>query len=300
MEKQKYDQLHKPDETEQLQKITLLIDRNLELEKKYKLLSSRVEYLNNHAKNLKHDLQSPLGGIIGMLEILISEDTDYVDVEVRDLKMIKATAESLLDLVNENFVIRVDLQNEKESSIIDRSITSAMKKIHRLYLPMAKNKGINLMLRNRIETEIELQSNLFLNLLQITGNLIANAVKFTPSGGTVNVDFTLGSEDDISMLYVSVSDTGKSMAADQILAFNEGKPIAKSLGTDGEEGSGIGLQHVKKMVFEVDGRIAVESKKGTGTTFSLSFPLPGVNLHKKGAFHFATKIKSLLLNGSLS
>ncbi len=300
MEKQKYDQLHKPDETEQLQKITLLIDRNLELEKKYKLLSSRVEYLNNHAQNLKHDLQSPLGGIIGMLEILISEDTDYVDVEVRDLKMIKATAESLLDLVNENFVIRVDLQNEKESSIIDRSITSAMKKIHRLYLPMAKNKGINLMLRNRIETEIELQSNLFLNLLKITGNLIANAVKFTPSGGTVNVDFTLGSEDDISMLYVSVSDTGKSMAADQILAFNEGKPIAKSLGTDGEEGSGIGLQHVKKMVFEVDGRIAVESKKGTGTTFSLSFPLPGVNLHKKGAFHFATKIKSLLLNGSLS
>lgn len=300
MEKQKNDQLHKSDKTEQLKNITQVNGRNIELEKKYKLISSRMEYLNNDMQNLKHDLQSPLGGIIAMLDILISDEKDQVDVENRDLKMIKDSAQSLLDLVNENFSIRDELQSEKKSTNIDRSLTSAMKEIHRLYLPMAKNKAINLMLSNRIETEIELQSNLFLNLIQITGNLIANAVKFTPTGGTVKVDFTLGAEDDRSMLHMSVSDTGKSMSADQVSAFNEGKPVARSLGTDREEGSGIGLQHVKQMVFEVNGRIAVKSKKGSGTTFPLSFPLPGVNLHKKGAFHFATKIKSLFLNGSQS
>ncbi|PKD44333.1 sensor histidine kinase [Rhodohalobacter barkolensis] len=300
MEIQKNDQSHKSNETELLQNITQVINHNLELEKKYELLSSRVEYLKNHVQNLKHDLQSPLGGIIGMLDILISDDEDQVDVETRDLIMIKDSAKSLLDLVNDNFVSRDDLESENLSTNIDRRISSAMKEIHRLYLPMAKNKGINLMLRNRIETEIELQSNLFLNLIQITGNLIANAVKFTPSGGTVKVEFTLGAEEGGSILSMSVSDTGKSMSADQVSAFNEGKPVARSLGTDGEEGSGIGLQHVKQMVIEVDGRIAVESKKGSGTTFSLSFPLPGVNLHKRGAFHFVTKIRSVLLNGSQS
>jgi signal transduction histidine kinase len=300
MDKQKKNQSHKSDETEQLQNIAQVINQNLDLEKKYKLLSSRVEYLNNHVQNLKHDLQSPLGGIIGMLDILISDDEDQVDVETRDLMMIKDSTQSLLDLVNENFVNRDDLQSENQNTNIDRRLSSAMKEIHRLYLPMAKNKGINLMLRNRIETEIELQSNLFLNLIQITGNLIANAVKFTPSGGTVKVVFTMGAEDGGSILSMSVLDTGKSMSADQVSAFNEGKPVARSLGTDGEEGSGIGLQHVKQMVLEVDGRIGVESKKGSGTTFSLSFPLPGVNLHKKGAFYFVTKIRSVLLNGSQS
>lgn len=298
MEIQKKEQSHTSNETDQLQNIAKVINQNLELEKKYKLLSSRVEYLKDHVQNLKHDLQSPLGGIIGMLDILISDDKDHVDVETRDLIMIKDSAQSLLDLVNENFVIRDDLQNENQSTNIDRKLSSAMKEIHRLYLPMAKNKGIRLMLRNKIETEIELQSNLFLNLIQITGNLIANAVKFTSSGGTVEVEYTLGAEDDRSILHMSVSDTGKSMSVDQVSAFNEGKPVARSLGTDGEEGSGIGLQHVKQMVLEVNGSIVVESKKGSGTTFSLSFPLPGVNLHKKGAFHFVTKIRSVLLNGS--
>ncbi|WP_372906210.1 sensor histidine kinase [Rhodohalobacter sp.] len=300
MDIQKNDQSNTSDDTEQLQNIAQIINRNLELEKKYKLLSSRVEYLNNHVRNLKHDLQSPLGGIIGMLDILISDDKDRVNVETRDLKMIKDSAQSLLDLVDEEFVIGDDLQSEKQNINIDKRLSSAMKEIHRLYLPMAKNKGINLMLKNKIETEIELQSNLFLNLIQTTGNLIANAVKFTPSGGTVIVEFTLGAEDDRSMLFMSISDTGKSMSAEQVSAFNQGKPVARSLGTDGEEGSGIGLQHVKQMVFEVDGRIDVESEKGSGTTFSLSFPLPGINLHKKGAFHFVTKIKSVILNGSQS
>ncbi len=300
MDIQKNDQLHKSDETEQHRDISDVINQNIELEKKYKLLSSRVEYLNNHVRNLKHDLQSPLGGIIGMLDILISDDKDRVNVETRDLKMIKDSAQSLLDLVDEEFVIGDDLQSEKQNINIDKRLSSAMKEIHRLYLPMAKNKGINLMLKNKIETEIELQSNLFLNLIQTTGNLIANAVKFTPSDGTVNVEFTLRAEDERSMLFMSISDTGKSMSAEQVSAFNQGKPVARSLGTDGEEGSGIGLQHVKQMVFEVDGRIDVESEKGSGTTFSLSFPLPGINLHKKGAFHFVTKIKSVILNGSQS
>lgn len=298
MDKQIKDQVSKTDQEEKLQNIAQLIDENQELEKKYTLLSTKEEFLKNHLQKLKHDLQSPLGGIIGMLDLLISEDKDQVEVQSQDLTMIKESAQALLDLVNDTFVIRGIKQGEKESMNMDRKLSSAMKEIHHLYLPMAKNKGIKLSLSTKIETEIELQLNLFLNLIQITGNLIANAIKFTPENGSVKVVYTLDSEEGISVLKMTVTDTGEGMAPDQVFAFNQAKSIERSTGTNGEPGSGIGLIHVMEMVCEVDGRISVESEKGAGTTFSLVFPLPGINLNQKSTFPFVNKIRSVFLNGS--
>lgn len=298
MNTQKKDQTDKTDQKEHLQNIAQLIDKNQELEKKYTLLSTKEEFLENHLQKLKHDLQSPLGGIIGMLDLMSNEDKDQVEVQTQDLTMIKESAQALLDLVNDTFVIRGIQQGEKESMNMDRKLSSAMKEIHHLYLPMAKNKGIKLSLSAQIETEIELQLNLFLNLIQITGNLIANAIKFTPPKGSVKVDFELDAEEDRSILKVTVTDTGEGMNPDQVSAFNQAKSVERSAGTNGEPGSGIGLLHVMEMVCEVDGHISVKSEKGSGTTFSLTFPLPGIHLNQKSAYPFVKKFRSIFLNGS--
>ncbi len=299
MENQRKDQSDNFDQSEHLQNIAQLINNKQESEKNYKLHSSKEQFLKNHLKNLRHDLKSPLGGIIGMLDLLIDEDKDKVEVRTQDLTMIRETTQALLDLVNDTFVVRDNQKCMIDSTNIDRKLSSAMKEIHRLYIPMAKNKGISLSLSTHIEREIELPPNLFLNLIQITGNLVANAIKFTPQKGSVEVVYGLDeADDDHSELNMTVTDTGKGMTPDQVSAFNQGKPIAKSTGTIGEEGSGIGLQHVRQMVFEVDGCIFMKSKKGSGTTFSLSFPLQNVDLNDEGSFPFITKIRSLFLNGS--
>lgn len=262
------------DQIKQSQKRPCSVDENQEPEKNYLPASSELDLLKKHIKNLKHDLRSPLSGISGMLEMMINEDKDRIEVRTGDLLIIKEAIKSLLDLINGALVNQDTRNNRKEGENIDRNLSSVIMEINRLYLPMALNKNILLSVNNQTKSEIQLQNNFFINLIQITGNLVANAIKFTPPNGFIDVVFSLDSNEDNKSLNMTIVDTGKSMSPDHVSAFNQGKPIPKSMGTNGEAGFGIGLQHIRKMVSNYAGQIFVKSRKGSGTTFSISFPIP--------------------------
>lgn len=298
MDKRKNEQPIDSDQKKQLQNIARLVNDHYELEEKYIQVLSELDLLKSRMKNLNHDLRSPLGGITGMMDLLITKEDEIVEVKTRDLNIIKESAQSLLDLVNGTLLVGESQKRSDGSKNIDRKLSSAMMEINRLYLPMAQNKHLSLSLRTYIDTEIQLTPEFYINLIQITGNLVANAVKFTPSDGSVNVVFTLDERDDLTRLNITVVDSGKGMLPDQVSAFNQGRPVARSNGTNGEESFGIGLQHVKKMVSNEDGHIDVKSDKNSGTIFSLSFPLPGNNLNQINTSSFTLKDGALLLNGS--
>lgn len=265
---------HKYDQNIRLQNMNRLVDEHQELQKKHELVSSSLDHLNDRIQNLNHDLRSPLGGITGVLDLLINEDKDKIEVQTRELMMIRESVQSILNLINDALMVRGTQSSVRENMDIDRKLSSAILELNRLYLPMAQNKGISLSLRSQIDTDIQLPSIFIINLIQIIGNLVANAVKFSPSNGTVDVVFTLDAKESQSTLNIKITDTGKCMSSDQISAFNQGKPVARSMGTNGEQGFGIGLQHVRQMVSEGNGCIYMESGKDSGTVFSISFPLP--------------------------
>lgn len=298
MEKHRIDRSKKSNPKKRLQKIARLNDEKQELEKKYMLVSSKLDLLKNRMQNLNHDLRSPLGGITGMIDLLLKKYKDQIDVQSRNLIMIKESAQSIFDLINGTLVVDDTQKSLKENIKIDRILSSVMLETNRLYLPMAQNKGISLSLSTQIDTEIQFPPNFFISLIQITGNLVANAIKFTPSNGSVYVVFTLDADENQSRLNMTVADTGKSMSPDQVSAFNQNKPVARSMGTNGEQSFGIGLQHVIQMVSEDDGRILVKSEKGLGSIFSLSFPLSDENLTRKDASHFIVENGAVILNGS--
>lgn len=258
-----------------------LIVEKQELENRYILVSSKINYLKNSLKNLNHDVRSPIGAITGMVDLLIRDDKDKIEVHSQDLRMIQESAKSLLDLINST----LEEQDIHESMNIDRILSSVISEINRLYLPMAHNKGISLSMDSQIDTEIHLPSHFFINLIQIIGNLIGNAIKFTPTKGSVRVVFTLDRDENPGMLNMTVTDTGKSMSAGQVSAFNLGKPVRRSKGTNGEQSYGLGLQHVIQMVSEDDGHILVKSGIGSGSKFSLSFPLSENSLTLKNVAH---------------
>lgn len=289
---QKYDLLKR------LQNINRLVDEHQELEKKHILVSLKLDQLKKRMQNLNHDLRNPLGGITGMLDLLIIEDKDLIEVQTRELIMIRESAQSLLNLINDTLMGWDSNNCENESMNIERNLSSVLIEIDRLYLPMAQNKGISLSLRSQINTDIQLQSIFFNNLIQITGNLVENAVKFTPPNGSVDVVFTLDANDNYSILNMNVTNIGKSVSPDQVSAFNQGKPVAKSMGTNGEQGYGIGLQHVKEMVSEENGRIFMECGKDSKTEFSLSFPLPDKNMNRYNGSYSIVKNGAVLLNGN--
>lgn len=297
MDMHKNDRPKEFDQKKQRQNIARLIDDHYELERRYLLVLSELEQLNNRTKNLTHDIRSPLWGITGLLDLLITGDKDRVEVLSSDLSILKKSAQSILDLLNGRPAAEESEKGLKGITTTDRLLTSAMMEINRLYLPKAQQKGISLSLRTQINTKVQLLPKFFKNLIQITGYLVDNAIIFTPPKGLVDVVFTLDDDNDESILNMTVTDSGISMSPDQVSAFNQGKPIARPVGSNGKESIGNGLQHVKKMVSDNHGHIIVMSEKGKGTLFSVTFPLPGNNSPQIDTSHFIVNDGTISYNG---
>jgi signal transduction histidine kinase len=100
-------------------------------------------------------------------------------------------------------------------------------------------------------------------------NIVSNAIKFTAAGGTI----TLHAHKNNEFAKISVADTGIGMS-DKIIndLFRIDKTI-KSVGTSGEQGSGLGILLCKEFVEKNGGKIWVESKLGEGSQFHFTLPL---------------------------
>lgn len=189
-------------------------------------------------------------------------------------------------------------KSQKEIDQIERNLLSVFFVVNRIYQPIAQKRGISLLLRNEINTEIQFPSRFFINLIQITENLVANAVRVTPSSGLVDVIFSLDVVEDLRILNMNVTDTGRYISPDLVLAFNQGKPVAKLMGGGDEDDFSNRLEYVMQLVSKEGGRIFVRSVKVSETTFSLTFPLQDNYLIPKNGFQHLFKNGEMSLNGS--
>jgi len=178
---------------------------------------------------------------------------------------------------------------------IDRKPSNVMMVIEHIYHPIAQKFGISLLLRNEINTDIELPPRFFINLTQITGNLVANAIKYASPNGLVNVVFAMDTDEDQSSLHMTVTDTGKTISPDLVSAFNQGKQVANFMGTDAGDFN-TRLEYVRRLVSEENGRIIAMSGKDSGTTFSLSIPLQDNYVTLSNGYHTISKNGAVLHN----
>lgn len=180
---------------------------------------------------------------------------------------------------------------------IDRKPSTVMAVIDRIYHPIAQNLGVSLFMRNEIDKEIQFQPKFFINLIQITGNLVANAIKFTSPNGFVDVVFRMNANEDQCTLNMTVSDTGKIISPDLVSAFNKDEQVAKLIEADMKNYFGSRLEYVMQLISEVGGRIFVQSREDSGTTFSLALPLKDNYLNRKNGFQPVVKNGAVYLNG---
>ncbi|HCL06298.1 MAG TPA: histidine kinase, partial [Chitinophagaceae bacterium] len=108
-------------------------------------------------------------------------------------------------------------------------------------------------------------------LLQVAGNLISNAIKFTPVKGSVKVELSIQIS-KIKHLIIRVQDTGSGMDAETLQEIQKGE-VLSSDGTSGEKGYGFGLKLVKHLVDKLNGGIRIESELGKGTLFEIRLPI---------------------------
>ena len=105
----------------------------------------------------------------------------------------------------------------------------------------------------------------------IAGNLISNAIKFTPAGGTVAVNLDLQIADPHNILLIRVKDSGIGLEKQKIDDILNGQTNS-TRGTDGEQGYGFGLPLIKNLVDGLNGTMTIDSTLQTGACFEIMLP----------------------------
>lgn len=234
-------------------------------------LKNRVKEAKETQKKVAHDIRGPLSGIVGLAQIISEQGNDNKLDEVLQLvSMIQKGGHSLLELADEILSSEKKIDNPShEAGSNEYNLVSFKEKLERLFAPQAANKKISLRVLTDSKTEdIPFSKN---KLLQITGNLISNAIKFTPLKGQVTVELSIVIT-RTKQLSIKVSDTGAGMDQDTIHQIIYGEQQSTQ-GTSGEKGYGFGLMLVKHLIIKLNGSLNIESEPDKGTTFSVLLPI---------------------------
>lgn len=234
-------------------------------------LREKVKESTDAQRKVAHDIRGPLGGIIGIAQIISEQGNENKMEDVLELiSLIQKSGSSLLELANDILTSNgkpaqaaVDLKPQETSLAIFKS------KLEKLYAPQARHKEIDFSV-----TITEGGENVPFSkakLLQIAGNLISNAMKFTPHHGVIRVMLSLTKAKLQQTLTIEVADNGVGMDEAAIKRVISGESVSTG-GTEGEQGFGFGLALVKHLVDTAGGTIEVVSTLGAGTTFTVKIP----------------------------
>ena len=249
----------------------ILIIRDISRSNRYR---RQLEEANKRAEDLlvareklmlaiTHDFKAPLGSIMGYTELLSRLTRD--ERQRFYLENMKSSSEHLLKLVSDLLDFhRLDL-NKAEVNRVTFNPSQLFDEIYISFEPLTAAKGLTLQSNVASDLNGRFISDP-LRLRQIVNNLLSNAVKFTQKG-----KITLTATYDSSKLTIAIADTGKGMApSDRERIFQE---FTRLSGAQGEEGFGLGLSIVKKLVTLLEGEIDVQSTPGEGSCFTVTLSL---------------------------
>ncbi|WP_226389606.1 GAF domain-containing sensor histidine kinase [Penaeicola halotolerans] len=230
-------------------------------------LRNKVNQANLTQKKVAHDIRGPLGGIVGLAEMISEQGNENKMEEVLQfISLIQKSGRSILELANEILSSDKPKVDSGEPKSDQFNLATLQEKLLQLFVPQAKTKQIDFQVAiSTPEEHTPFSKN---KLLQIIGNLISNAIKFTESKGKVLVDLSFR----LNVLVIKVTDTGVGLSKDKIeeILAGQGKSTA---GTSGESGYGFGLTLVKHLVEDIGGNMSIDSTEGEGATFIIKLPI---------------------------
>ncbi len=232
-----------------------------------KSLQKQLNSQTDAYKKVAHDIRGPIGGIIGLADMIAGDLDEFPKDELQNIiGMMGKSGQSVLDLADE--ILKSSL--EKLNCTVEVfNLRIFKEKLDKLYQPQAFNKQINLEVEINIAFEtISIKKD---KLMQIVGNLISNAIKFTPNDGSIKVLLDLFLETDKKTLILEVRDSGTGIGQEAIDEILEGT-AESSDGTVGEKGYGFGLPMVRKLLNDLNGEMNIESKIGQGSCFKIRIP----------------------------
>ncbi|WDF55190.1 GAF domain-containing sensor histidine kinase [Mucilaginibacter sp. KACC 22063] len=259
-----------PEKTEMLKLIANEVMNRLNTLKALDNLQKEAKEASENTRRIAHDIRGPLGGIIGLAQIIKEQGNENNMEEVLEfITLIHKSGHSILELADEILTTHKNAQPEVKLAANSYNLLLLKEKLLKLYAPQALNKDVRFTVNIAPPNEsVAFSKN---KLLQIIGNLISNAIKFTPAGGAVSVTLNLLTGQAHNTLEIIVQDSGVGMDQDKVDTILNGVGET-TIGTGGEKGYGFGLALVKHLVDSLKGSLYVVSSPGKGTDFTLKLP----------------------------
>lgn len=224
--------------------------------------------------SMSHELRTPMNAILGYGEILQEDlinpppeiDSDYLDDLQGYTHNILEAGKNLLELINEVLDLTRIESGKIELHLTRADMVMVVKDCLQSVEPDLKNKHLHLDIIALPDTPLLVLADQN-RVMQITKQVISNAIKHNKELGSIKISLTQPSVDWVRL---SIQDTGVGMTAEQQKQLY--KPFTRMSGRNLSKGTGIGLTITKRLLEIMGGQIMVESELGAGSTFIVDLP----------------------------
>lgn len=222
--------------------------------------------------NMSHDIRTPMNAIVGMTAIATAHIDDMEQVK-NCLRKIALSSKQLLGLINDV----LDMSKVESGKITmtpeDISLKELFDGIVSIMQPQISSKGQSFEVHvDKVETENVCCDGVRLN--QVLLNLLSNATKYTPEGGSIRLalwEEASPKGENYARIHITVTDNGIGMTPEFLERIYEAYSRADSARIQKIEGTGLGMAITKYIVDAMEGTIDVQSQPGKGTQFHLTF-----------------------------
>ena len=234
-------------------------------------LQRLVQISQENVSLLAHELKTPLSAMIGYAELFLRQQRNTsrdAGMSYDAIERIIRAGRKLVYLINDAIEFSQSNNGQVPIKPSEVDIAALLKEIVETMLPLAEEKGLTLVLKGKQAPQsIKTDS---LKLQQIVINLVGNAIRYTDAG-TITIRSQVVSSDTWS---ISITDTGIGIEVeDQSRIFN---PFVRASNSDRlppPDSTGLGLSIVERLVETLQGKIYLASQVGTGSTFTIIFPM---------------------------
>lgn len=239
-------------------------------EKSEELIQMKVRFFTN----ISHELRTPLTLISSPLKTVMDNEKD--SQKLKYLNLIKQNSERLLKLVNQLLDVQKVEKGEEILHLKKGDFVNCCNTIFKQFSIEAVHRSINLQYVSKL-----LGVSIFFDhekIEKILYNLLSNAFKFTPDGGTITLETEKETQygrdgDKIEFMVIRISDTGEGISEEDLGGVFDRYSNVKVFNYSIQEGSGIGLSLVKDYAEIQNGFVTVDSKLGGGSCFSVYIPM---------------------------
>ena len=230
--------------------------------------------------NISHEVRTPLNALMGLTRLLI--DSPVNDEQRSWLDLMDSSAHALLGMLNDVLDLSRIEAGKLEIEQLPYRLRETLEELSSLYAGQAQGKslGWTLKIDRDLPDTVEGDPG---RVRQVLANLLSNALKFTPRGGSVSVSaHTVRNSQGQRQLELQVQDSGVGIALAHQATIFDAFTQADTSTARRYGGSGLGLAICSRLVQLMNGRIALQSALGQGSTFTVTLPLIEPALAEEG------------------